>query len=253
MTDRNGSKFVGVVDAALVILGVSLLSACGPPPPPPPAAHLSHTIIWKQADGKADDAETPPPERTYNADGARAVDNQSMAGSHVIKWDAVGGYVHAVPGDNPNENEDAAMAISRSKVQTELVVSRAGNFTFEATVMLDGLEIIGAASVDVSHMVVVQNSRGVPIPNGSVQEAYRTTNDANGDLQVTTPAGSATGGTLTGDQYADAATVGVALTPGRYWIQMELNLTATASTSFPAPAPKPEGHLDTATLTLSVR
>ncbi len=234
-----------------MILAVPLLWACPPPPPPPPAAQYSQTIIWKQADGKADDAESPPPERTYNADGSRAVDNQSMAGSHVIKWNVVGGYVHAVPGDNPNENEDAAMAISRSKVQTELVVNRAGNFTFETAVLLDGLDIIGDASVDVSHMVVVQNSRGVPIPNGSVQEAYRASNDANGDLQVTTPAGSATGGFLTGDQYADTAAVGVALTPGRYWIQMELNLTARANTSFQDPASKPEGHLDTATLTLS--
>lgn len=226
-----------------------------------PAAQFTQTVIWKQADGRADNAENPPlpPHRDYSGDGSRADDGQTFSGSHVIKWNKLGGYVHAIPGDAPNEQEDAATATSNNKARTEFVVNRAGNFTFDAKLELDGIEIIRDARVSANMTVIVQDARGRPItdaagnpvPNRGFAGTYSFSNDSSGNLQVTP-----SGGNLSGDEFDDTKSTGgngVALGPGTYWIQMEMNASALANTSFPDPAQKPEGHIDTAKLTLSLR
>jgi len=212
----------------------------------------------KQANGRADDAEKPPPHTTYSSDAARAEDNQTFSGSHAITWNYLGGYVHAVPGDTPNENEDAATATSFSKAQTELVVSKAGNYTLTTDIELSGLQIIGEANVSSAVMVTIRDTRNRPLSDANGNPLAGTTfqgqaafsNDANGTLQVN-PAG----GTLANSRFTHSYSTprnGVALGVGTYWVQMELNLIANAKASWQAPGPKPEAHLDTAKLKLSV-
>lgn len=243
----------------LMLMACVLPVACKDPPP---NAELSETIIWEQANGRADDAEArfSAAHADYSTDGGRAVDNASFSGSHVIKYNYLGGYVHAVPADNPNEqNEETATATSLNKAQTELKINKGGLYKLTADIDLSGIQVVGEGSLKATVSVNIRDTRnrpitdanGNPVPNRDIPGNVQFSNDANGDLQATPQSG-----TLSGDSFSSSYSTGgqgVQLPVGTYWVQMELNLISSAKASRPAPNPKPQRHIDTAKMTLSVQ
>jgi hypothetical protein len=199
---------------------------------------FTQTLKSSQLDGWADDGDPAQPRDTYNSQQNKftAFDGTSKGRSSPAKWDRLEGETHAIPGPN----SDGANAGSNNKMRSEFKVTAGGGgngFTFGVDVKVFGLQIVGTGTFKLETSVTVFDAQGNIVNDAAGRQSTNlilgVANDPTGKA-VATPGGAAGQGmappAINAGQIKVPFTAGngVALPPGIYEIQLEMNLQAIA-------------------------
>jgi len=252
MTQEKRPGMFVFVAQAVAVAGVLLLTGCQ-------NATIKNQIISSSVSGSADDADPAAPAQQYpGANPRNATDGATTAASDVPAFDQVGGNAHAIPGANATGE---AVAKSNNRVLTRLTVTKAGAFTFDTNLDLQGIKIAGNGRIEVfvqtnvldaNGQAIVQPN-GQPLPNTQAAGAkFKFEPDGSGGLRAIINDDAANPDPVPANgnysRRISGPNGGVQLAPGDYTIELELRIYAYAPID-----PRSKAEVDKGTASVKLR
>jgi hypothetical protein len=247
-------KFLAVLTSLLILL--LALAGCDD-------AQLTGKIISTDINGFADDGDSGNPREDYRGPGDMdAVDVETRSSSDQATFNTLGGRAKALPTDPASNTltSDVAQAASYNKVVTELVVKKAGRFTFDIKQTIEDIELVHDGRLAIGIRANILDAQGQTLPNGaggiaSLDYEMKSTGQAKYVVEINgdTNNPDSTSADKKYNKTASGPSGGAQLAAGNYQIEFELRIRATAPIQVGPDGRKHEARVGKATVKIELR
>jgi len=197
-------------------------------------------IIGTQITGNANDGDSTTPSDRYGPAGndRDATDSKTMASSANAKFNELSGKAKAEtlnPG-GPTITDDEARGASFNKVVSQFIVKKAGAFTFNITLNVKKVELVGKGKMNITVQANILNNDGTGYPNGGITNLsfeFKKNQQGTVDVVIAGDTSSPEHPQSNGDYNRSlrGPNSGISLNPGNYRLEFDLRIIATAPTA----------------------